>query len=58
MTRRGYPPQFRRRVVELVEGGRKLAEVAAELGISEQTICSRRLGYNRKRRDVARPIHE
>ena len=38
MARRGYPPEFKRRVVDLVEGGRKVAEVAAELGISEQTI--------------------
>jgi transposase-like protein len=38
MARRGYPPEFRRRVVDLVEGGRKVAEVAAELQISEQTI--------------------
>jgi transposase-like protein len=38
MARRGYPPEFRQRVVALVEGGRKVAEVAAELGISEQTI--------------------
>ena len=38
MARRGYPPEFRQRVIELVEGGRKVAEVAADLGISEQTI--------------------
>ena len=38
MARRGYPPEFRRRVVELVEGGRRVAEVAAELGISDQSI--------------------
>ena len=38
MARRGYPPEFRRRVVKLVEGGRKVSEVAADLGISEQTI--------------------
>ena len=38
MARRGYPSEFRRRVVELVEGGRKVAEVAADLEISEQTI--------------------
>ena len=25
MARRGYPPEFRRRVVELVEGGRNAA---------------------------------
>ena len=38
MARRGYPPEFRRRVVDLVEGGRKVSEVAADLEISEQTI--------------------
>jgi len=38
MARRGYPPEFRRRVVALVEGGRKVSEIAAELGVSEQTI--------------------
>jgi transposase-like protein len=38
MARRGYPPEFRRRVVALIEGGRKVCEVAAELGVSEQTI--------------------
>ena len=38
MARRGYPPEFRRRVVDLVEGGRKVSEVAADLGISEQSI--------------------
>ena len=38
MARRGYPPEFRRRVVNRVEGGRKVSEVAAELEVSEQTI--------------------
>ena len=38
MARRGYPAEFRRRVIELVEGGRKIAELAKELGVSEQTI--------------------
>lgn len=38
MARRGYPPEFRRKVVALVEGGRKVSEVAAELAVSEQTI--------------------
>ena len=28
MGRRGYPPEFRRRVLDLVEAGRKVAEVA------------------------------
>jgi transposase-like protein len=38
MARRGYAPEFRPRVVELVEGCRKVGDVAADLGISEQTI--------------------
>jgi transposase-like protein len=38
MGRRGYPPEFRRRVLDLVEAGRKVAEVAEDLGISDQTI--------------------
>lgn len=38
MARRGYPPEFRRRVVDLVEGGKKISEVASELGVSQQTI--------------------
>jgi transposase-like protein len=40
MARRGYPPEFRRRVIELVEGGRKISEISAELGVSQQTIYS------------------
>ena len=40
MGRRGYPPEFRRRVLDLVEVGRKVADVAADLGISDQTIYS------------------
>jgi transposase-like protein len=35
---RSYPPEFRRRVLDLVASGRKIAEVATLLGISEQTI--------------------
>jgi transposase-like protein len=38
MARRSYPPELRRRVVDLVEGGRKVSEVAVELEVSEQTI--------------------
>ncbi len=36
MARRGYPPEFRRRIVELLEGGRKVAEIAVEFEVSEQ----------------------
>jgi transposase-like protein len=42
MARRGYPAEFRQRFVALVEGGRKVSEVAAALGISEQTVYTRR----------------
>ncbi len=38
MGRRGYPPEFRRKVLDLVESGRKVAEVARDLGISDQSI--------------------
>ena len=30
--------EFKRRVVDLVEAGRKVADVAADLGISEQSV--------------------
>jgi transposase-like protein len=36
--RRGYPPEFRRKVLDLVEAGRPIAEVAEVLGISGQSI--------------------
>lgn len=36
MAPRGYPAEFRRRVIDLVEAGRRVAPVAAELGISGQ----------------------
>ena len=35
---RSYPPDFRRKVLDLVASGRKVAEVARLLGISDQTI--------------------
>jgi Transposase len=37
MGRRGYPPEFRRRVLDLIEAGRKIADVATDLGISDET---------------------
>ncbi len=40
MGRRGYPAEFRRKVLDLVESGRPVADVAKALGISDQTICS------------------
>ena len=38
MGRRGYPGEFRRRVVALLKAGRRVAELAEELGISQQTV--------------------
>ncbi|MEX5258328.1 IS3 family transposase [Kocuria arenosa] len=38
MGRRGYPSEFRRKVLDLVAAGRPVAQIAAELGISDQTI--------------------
>jgi transposase-like protein len=38
MGRRGYPPEFRRKVLDLVQVGRPIAEVAQALGISTQSI--------------------
>jgi transposase InsO family protein/transposase-like protein len=38
MGRRGYSAEFRRRVIDLVEAGRKVADVARDLELSEQTI--------------------
>ena len=36
-TRPPYPPEFRRQAVELMRSGTPLKEVAADLGVSEQT---------------------
>lgn len=38
MGRRGYPPEFRRRVLDLLDSGRKVVDLARDLGISNQTI--------------------
>jgi transposase len=40
MGRRGYPPEFPRKVLDLVEAGRPIAEVAKALGISVQSIST------------------
>lgn len=38
MGRRGYPPEFRRRVLDLLAAGRRVVDLARDLGISVQTI--------------------
>jgi transposase-like protein len=35
---KAYPAEFRRKVLDLVAAGRSVAQVAADLGISEQAI--------------------
>lgn len=35
---RRYPPEFRRKVLDLLKLGRTVAEVAAGLDVTEQTI--------------------
>ncbi|PRX42511.1 transposase [Nonomuraea fuscirosea] len=38
MGRRGYSPEFRRKVLDLLEAGRAATELAHDLDISTQTI--------------------
>ncbi|MEU1842414.1 transposase [Micromonospora sediminicola] len=38
MGRRGYPPEFKRKVLDLIESGRSVTDVARDLGISGQSI--------------------
>jgi transposase-like protein len=38
MGRRGYPPEFHRKVLDLLEAGRSVADVARDLEISDQSI--------------------
>ena len=40
MGRRGYPAEFRQRVLDLVAAGRRVEDVARDLAISDQTIYS------------------
>ena len=44
--RRGYAAEFRRRVIDLLATGRKVADVARDLGVSEQAIY----GWRRQER--------
>ncbi|MEZ5202887.1 MAG: transposase [Acidimicrobiales bacterium] len=45
LGRKGYPAEFRRRVLDLVDAGRPIADIARDLGISDQTV------YNWRRQD-------
>ena len=44
--RRGYPAEFRRRALDLLEAGKKVADLARDLEVSEQTIY----GWRRQER--------
>ena len=35
---RAYPPEFRRKVLDLLDAGRTVADIAADLGVTGQTI--------------------
>ena len=35
---RRYPVEFRRKVLDLIEAGRPIVEIAAQLGVSDQTV--------------------
>ena len=35
---RSYPAEFRRKVLDLIEAGRPVAEIADQLGVTGQTI--------------------
>src|SRR5437588_9865963 len=43
---RGYPPEFRRKVLDLLRAGRSVAELVRDLQISDQTI------YNWRRQEL------
>lgn len=45
MGRTGYPAEFRQRVLDLIGTGRRVEDVARDLGISGQTV------YNWRRQD-------
>jgi len=45
MGRSGYPAEFRRRVLDLLAAGRRVGDVAHDLGISDQAV------YNWRRQE-------
>lgn len=42
MGRCGYPVEFRRRALDLIQAGRKVVDVGRDRGVSEQTLHTRR----------------
>jgi len=45
MARREHDPVLRRRAIDLLESGKAVREVAEELGVSGQSICTWRRQY-------------
>lgn len=45
-----YPPEFRRKVLDLLAAGRSVASIAVDLGLSGQTI------YNWRRQEWSWPV--
>jgi len=37
---KSYPPEFRRRILDLVQAGKPVAQIAADVGVSAQAIYS------------------
>jgi transposase-like protein len=50
MGRWGYPPEFRRRVLDLIEAGRKVADVARDLDQHSNDLQLAAAGPNRQGR--------
>ena len=38
MGRKGYPPEFRRRVLDLIAACRRIVDVARDLGVQDQAV--------------------
>ena len=54
-TRPAYPPEFRREAVQMLRAGRTPRELAASLGVSEQTLrnwCRQDAADRHERADV------
>ena len=53
MSRPPYPEEFRREAVQMVRSGRKLSDVAASLGVTEQSLRTwvKQDQLNRRERD-------
>ncbi len=50
---RRYPVAFRRKVLDLIEAGKPVAEIAAQLGITAQTVYN---GRNQDQIDRGRRV--